>query len=270
MSSYLSKYKGLSFFSYEAPEPNVKGQTVSDWNRQMEAKELGAYYINGKSLYELRVEEKGTDDLQALRFKDQEDLKQFFKSYLFSNYESEEVQKSLAEKAIWHFHQKGLQHATDGCLNSREDLKVSEAKKRIDFDTETSKDGLLITEQNTYQGNIADPKAGKILVKQIANPGPDDYHAQTTTKYLVTPTGFSLLDLDVDCPNREAADIFDKRSLLEKLVVIVKKLIEDLGIGSKDKVEQKEDAPSMTQPIVFQWEDVEQASKTHTPSNPNL
>lgn len=214
------KHSNLTLFAYKAEKPREK-QALSDWNRHIMIPEKCGYYINGVKLSDLRHEP----------FKDREEMKDFFKAVLFSKYKGERLDE-LVESALFHFHQAGLQHTTNFCTNNitRNQLKCSDPVTRIDFIS--TEDGVSIKEDNKYQ-EIVNTKTGK---KTDFITDADKYHARTTTEYNFTDEGYTVQNLEVDCPNRQVADVFDKRTLLEKITQYINNVIAEWGSGpEKDK-----------------------------------
>lgn len=77
----------------------TNGQNVAlhDWNRDWEI-----YFINGKSVKELRKEDK---------FKDENDLSEFIETHLLAQIKDQEVKKYFLALALGFFHQGGFLHA---------------------------------------------------------------------------------------------------------------------------------------------------------------
>ena len=135
------KYKNLSVFSYTASDPREK-QTLSDWNRLIDAKKLCTYYIGAKQLSELR---------EGQPFTDVEELKTFFKMNLFFNMTNQE---NLVNQACYHFHQQGFPHATHFCLNNLNESRFKASKPETKIVFMVTDKGLLIKEENRYKGLV--------------------------------------------------------------------------------------------------------------------
>ncbi|MCL9683945.1 hypothetical protein [Legionella maioricensis] len=207
------KYSNLTLFKYNDAKPRDI-QSLSDWNRLITAPDKCEYYINGTKLSDLRQEP----------FVSRKELKEFFKTTLFSQYKGDKLD-ALLENALDNFHQTGLQHATNFNTNlvSSNSVKCTDPLSRIDFTS--TEDGVLVKEDNKYQ-EIVDKGKKRDLITD-----PNKYHARTTTQYSFTDKGYEIQSLEIDCPSREVADVFDKRDLWEKISQYISNLIADWKAG---------------------------------------
>jgi|GEM_PF-2211896 len=206
-------------------------QVVSDWNRMMaagqKAGETCPYYINGKNLRQLRT---------GNAFLDIADLKNFLKHQLLyhvltddekSSYEqlqdehvtpegleAEKKLDALTEFSFMHCHQGGLPHATDFSLRTartdvmRERIAVSKPETRVDFNA--SIEGLKICERNTY--TRWQERLGSAEKIHVSLDKGKPFYAQTESTYLITPNtkNIELVQLNIDCPSKNLAPIFNK------------------------------------------------------------
>jgi len=224
------EHRNLDVFKYGiegAAGPSDKDrQSVDDWSRHVISGEMCTYCINGKKVSDIRKEDiesnghefKDAAELKnAMKFKDEDDLCDFFKKHLFANVEEVEQDK-LARSACQHFHQAGLTHATNFCVKNSGNvdavIKVGDPKTMVNF--QVAENGLTITEENTYKKwfEILDPAKKP---REHLCTGSKDYYAKTTSTYLFTSDDIKLVDLKIDCPSRNLAKIFDKRPESEQI-----------------------------------------------------
>lgn len=233
MNSYW-KYKHLSVFAYDKEGQATAGQAkdinrvLSDWTRWASSGVNCPIYINGQSLTTLLANNENAI------FQNINELMDFFKEYLFSKPNYQDVDKhALANLALRHFHQAGFPFATNFCINNAHigGLSASEPVSRIDFnDTEK---GLEVIEQQTYKQLVSN-KGKKNTITDL-----NAYHARTVTTSLININGITLQNLDIDCPTRAAAPIFDKRGLWEKICQYIKNILIDFKwLQEKSATEQ--------------------------------
>lgn len=206
------EYNALEKFSYD-PDINNIGervasgeQALSDWNREISAGENTQIFIEGKSISSVKNGEK---------FSSVEELKEFFMNTLFSQISDEELKENLAKKSLKIFHQGGLPFASHYCLvslNQKGHIKLPEEKIKVNFSP--SKEGVLITEENTYTklsigGNIYRSNT---------------YHAKTESQVLFGEDGIDIKKMTIDCPSRDAATILDKRTFCELFMHVIDKI----------------------------------------------
>lgn len=213
MSNYKYwEHKNLNFFSYNSGETMRTAEagtaTLSDWNRHVRANESCPYFINGVKLSDLRDQMLKEGKCDKLEFSSVEDLKSFFKEYIFKNLSSEEADLA-AEHASLQCHQAGIQHATYQhagayVLNHFSGIGLSEPKFTVHFDS--TDQGATITENNEFYEWVEMP-SGK---KHTRNPN-EEYYAYTSTMYQFTPKSIQIEKLVIDCPSRNLAPVFDKR-----------------------------------------------------------
>ncbi len=122
----------------------------------------------------------------------QDNLAQFFEEHFFKDIDSKEEEgklrisddqrRALIQAAMQHFHQGGLPHATNLSMNKQNQTqhKLSDPERKIYFDW--TKDGFLITEENTYKEWV-DNKTGAKHRCSADEP----YFAETKSSYLLTP-----------------------------------------------------------------------------------
>jgi hypothetical protein len=97
-----SPHVNMSFFSYDGKKTisaaDAGQRTLMDWNRHIEADQIGRYFINGIKLSELRATMLKEGKCQQMVFADLSELKQFFQEYLFKDLSGERAE--LATTAI--------------------------------------------------------------------------------------------------------------------------------------------------------------------------
>ncbi|WP_019216730.1 hypothetical protein [Legionella tunisiensis] len=214
MSTYW-KYKNLSIFAY-GKKANTAGpswrfeQARSDWDRWATSGEICPIYINGIQLSILR-EDKGFDT--------EKDLQTFFKQYFPK--QTPEEQETLVNQSCAHFHQAGLLFATNFCVKNIQHGEIRALDPITKIDLVVTDDGWLIKEQQTYKGLVSSLGIKDEITK------PDEFHAQTTTTYLLNQDGIQLLDLEIDCPSHNASSIFDTRSVWKKICQYIMNMLID-------------------------------------------
>ncbi len=179
-------------------------RTLSDWDRLAKAKPQ-TYFINEQAL----------SDIAPNGFKDLPQLHSFFKEHLFKNIKEPEQQDQIVAAISQHLYQSGLPHATSSSvqtLNTREQ-QVAQPAMRIDFNATSN--GVNITETNTYTKWIQTLENGKI--KQH-NRSEENYYAKTKSVYNVTMDGITLKELDIDCPSKNLAKLFDNKPAINRNV----------------------------------------------------
>ena len=205
------KHRNLEIIKYGEDKtaiqagPAEERQALSDWDRLAKAGEKCTYFINGKKL----------SSMQPKGFESVGELRSFLKDNLFPHAENADA---LATSAIAHFHQAGLPHATNFSIKnistSNPNIKVGDPETIINF--EASSDGLVIKEKNTYK-NWQDTSHGKPIKHECS--GSKEFYAQTETSYLLTENDeIKLTDLEINCPSRHLAPIFDERPKEEQTI----------------------------------------------------
>lgn len=253
MSSYW-KHKNMNVFEYntdKAAGPAEERQALSDWSRHVISGKACTYFIDGKSVADIRAQELGTQDPKQLAFKDVDELRTFFVKHLFVKVEDKQQQITLANLAIAHFHQTGLTHATNFCIknlgNENPRMKVGDPKTKIDFTP--TQEGVKLVEANTYNKwqqivpGVARPKE-HVRTREHA------YYAKTETSYLLTAKDIQVTDLTIDCPSKNLAPIFDKREegqQIYRAVYFLRELVAGI-IVSMMKNSLKE---TSAEPLVF-------------------
>jgi len=198
------KHRNLEIIKYGADTtvlqagPAEERQALSDWDRLAKAGEKCTYFINGQRL----------SDMQPKGFNNVDELRDFFKQHLFADGPNAE---QLATSAMAHFHQAGLPHATNFSIKnismSNPNIKVSDPESIINF--EVNPEGLIIREENTYK-KWQDTSHGRPVTHECSASKP--FYAKTETTYRLTPDAkIDLTDLEIDCPSKNLAPIFDKR-----------------------------------------------------------
>lgn len=217
------KHRNMQLITYgdDPAEPgptNKTHQLVSDWNRWATSKDKCFIYIQGQPLSELvdsfipeQVSPNESSEERGIRYDaGAQNLRNFFREHVFEAVEDVAECDILVEMAMHHFHQGGLLLATNNSINaqnhSRHQLKDPERRVNLGW----TKNGLEITEENTYKAWSEIDDKGKPINHTCSDNKP--YYAQTKSTYLLKPDGrVQLLDLEVDCPSKNLASIFDKR-----------------------------------------------------------
>ncbi len=253
---------------------------VTDWDRYATGIEECPYYIHGTNLSEFvngpnvrdiprekregflpqRTRQKKTkEELDALSDKEKaayteklsqeererdaegaRNLAHFFEENFFNQVTDEKKRALLVSVAMAHFHQGGLPHATNLSINKQNHTKrkLFDPERRINF--EWTDEGLVITEENSYKQWI-DMDSGQKHQRKANEPA----YAETKTVYLITPDAhIKLIDLQIDCPSKNLAEIFDKREpheqpyrgILEFLNFLVSKM--NLWVGHKKTLDE--------------------------------
>lgn len=206
------EHKNLNFFSYDSDATmgtaGAGTATLSDWNRHVNAQESCPYFINGVKLSELRAQMVKEGKCDKLEFSSVDELKRFFKEYIFKNLSPDEADLA-AEHASLQCHQAGIQHATYQhagayVLDKFSGIGLSEPKFTVHFDS--TDEGAKITEINAFYEWVERP-SGK---KHTRNPN-EEYYAYTSTIYQFTPKCLQIEELIIDCPSLNLAPVFDKR-----------------------------------------------------------
>ena len=204
MASNSWKHRNLNIIKYGSDNNVVQAgpaearQALSDWNRLAKAADKCTYFINGKKLS--AIHPQGFENIT--------ELQNFFKEHLFPDASNAD---ELSTLAIQHFHQAGLPHATNFSIKNTSagnpNIQVGDPESMINFIP--SKEGLVITEQNTYK-KWQDTRHGKPIKHECSGSKP--FYAETKTSYhLTAEAGIELTDLEINCPSQHLAPIFDKR-----------------------------------------------------------
>ncbi|MCH9756433.1 MAG: hypothetical protein K0U37_04480 [Gammaproteobacteria bacterium] len=262
MSVFKSfKYRNTQIINYGSGDTQPSGptskinQVVTDWDRYATATETCPYYINGQNLATLtkgtgflpkrtinsrlkaalekedETEEEKEERIQQATIEERErqtegreNLERFFEMTLFNQVKNVEQRNHLVQAAMKHFHQAGLPHATNLSINAQNDTKykLKDPERRINF--EWTDKGLIITEENTYKKWSDMTPKGK-PIEHVCRRG-KPYYAETKTTYLLTPdSDIKLIDLEINCPSRKLASIFDKREAHEQPYRYLKDII---------------------------------------------
>ncbi len=202
------KHRNMEILHYgtnaeEAGPETREGQTLNDWDRLAKSGQACTYYINGRKL----------SDLAPDGFASEKELKDFLIEHLFREAENPNL---LAEAAIKHCHQAGLPHATNYSVTQQNQTQHQprDPITRISFswNNSNSNQGLQITEENTYKEWIHTGTGAKHRCTDA-----EPYYAETKTTYLLTPDAkIKLVDLQIDCPSQNLAEVFDKREASEQ------------------------------------------------------
>ncbi|HHF7349362.1 TPA: hypothetical protein ACPSKE_002567 [Legionella feeleii] len=238
MSTYW-KYKNLSIFAY-AKEENTAAPTTDvdqacrDWNRWARGAEMCPIHINGiplpQALENAGIEVKNPGNT----FADNNELIAFFKNHLFNNYDLA-IQNDLAMQALMHFHQAGFPFATNYCVSNVNAGAVRACEPQTTIDFIPTDNGLQIKEEQIYKKISTNNK--------VYETHGNEYYAKTTTTSLFNPQGITLLDLEIDCPNADAATIFDKRKLWDQICQYIKNILIDYKLLCDSPAETKEIEP---------------------------
>lgn len=218
-ASFKNRYKKfVQYGGKEDAQPSDVALTgasiLSDWNRYRKNTTPGVgYYIGDQPL----------SKLQSQDFENLDELRSFVKEHLFCKLEEKDITPELIDNALAHFNQGGIPTATYKTINqknisSTETRKLNEPEFKITF-TPTAQ-GVQITEVDTYK-KWTDISGGKVQKHECGPEKP--FYARTETKYLFTTTGdIKLLNCEVDCPSKNLAAIFDKPSLIERLLETIR------------------------------------------------
>ena len=205
--------KGLGPSSKDKDE--ALDQAVSDWNRGGMA---GVYYVNGKSVADLRGGEKF----------DKKNLEKFIRTHLTHKVPKDQ-QDRLTTLAIQHLHQNGLNNAISHNANevAVKDLGAvlfsSDANRRVDF--VATKKGLEVTEEVVYN-QIMSSKGNK----ETTDKG---YVMHAKGKTLLTPKYVRVLDVKLDCPHKALSSVLDERNFFEKVHDFVRNIFQSKKVEAK-------------------------------------
>jgi hypothetical protein len=192
-------------------------QALSDWNREILAGEHTQLFINGDSIANIRRKEGKEGELQ---FGSTEELGEFFATHLFSKVVDLETRDILVNQALQLLHQGGLTFASHICLvSSVKEKAVDFPNPKIKVDFIPTADGVLIKEENTYSKmaihrDIHETKKHFAQTKSIVLLSLEDGEPKIEVK-----------DLTIDCPDRRAATLLDRRSLRELVQHFINKLL---------------------------------------------
>jgi hypothetical protein len=215
------QYNALDKFQFNPEEGRdtrvISGeQALSDWNREIDSGENTQIFIDGKSISSIRNGEK---------FSSVEEVNNFFITTLFLKISDEGIKEKLAKESLLIFHQGGLPFASHHCLVSIAQtgtIKLPGEKIKVNFSP--NKEGVLITEENTYAMLAI---GGKVYKS-------DTYYAKTESQVLFGKDGIEVKKMSIDCPSRYAATILDKRTFCELFMHVVDKIYSMLkGVDSK-------------------------------------
>lgn len=236
------KHRNLAIIRYGQEKdviqagPAEERQALSDWNRLAKAGKECTYFIEGRRL----------SDLQPNGFADIHALRDFFKKNLFPKDPNAE---KLATLAIANFHQAGLPHATNFSIKnismSDPNIKVSDPESQIEFEPDLK--GLIIREKNTYK-KWQDTRYGRPVTHECSASKP--FYARTETTYRLTPdskdprgAAIDVIDLEIDCPSKNLAPIFDTRPKDEQIMRVgggemLKHIVADVIDAFKNEPEE--------------------------------
>lgn len=195
--------------------------TFVDWQRNWES-----YYINGKSVKELR---------EGKEFKGENDLAAFIDFYLLAQIKDQELLKEYYKALIlYSFHYRGFPHAfSKVCMESvntylaKESEVISQLEVQINLSWSKDQKGIHIEELNTYKekneytGEVLLPKEGK-------------HYCQTQSCVLLklneTKKGGYKLEVNiqsasVDCVDELKFLFFKKPNLLDTFILYLQSLL---------------------------------------------
>lgn len=204
------------------------GESVAlgDWRRNW-----GSYFINGKSVQELR---------ENKRFKNEKDLSGFIKTHLLAQIESEELKKYYQALVLYSFHQGGFPHTF--CKISMElmneyyqqhDSKaiIGQADIHINFSWLEDRKGIQIEEINTFKKKkFFDQDKGDYVV----SPEEGDYFCQAHACIWlklneIKDKGYKLVvgiqSAHVDCADELKSLFFKRLNLLEAFIRCIQSLL---------------------------------------------
>lgn len=211
----IKSNQNLGFFTYDskkvASAAAAGEQTLRDWNRQVVSKKCD-YFINGVKLSDLRASIVKEKPDATLEFKDTEELKEFFKEFLFKDLEPEQAEIA-ATHALLQWHQWGILHATHqhtwnyALENFGNSIEISTPITNVYL--ANTVEGVLITEINAYR------EWSKVLpngnLEKHKRTETEPHYAQTSTTYLFTPKSVELKALSIDCAEKDLSLLFDKQ-----------------------------------------------------------
>ena len=196
-------------------DPLLGEQAVKDWERNRHV-----YFINGCSIDDLL----GTTPLTSV-----DQLRHFFRDHLFYRVNDIDKQAHLVDEALRHCHQGGLPHAANivDYSHAVEEMQatglvVKQPDFRVDF--YPLSDGLLLDECNDYR-TVTDLD-DQPLTLPVDRPYIARTHSRTSLR---SPrpgkTQIKVHAVTVDVADQRVRRVFDRRSILKKVVDFCRSLI---------------------------------------------
>lgn len=194
--------------------------TLTDWNRNWDV-----YFINGKSIKELRNNKK---------FKDNTDLSEFIETHLLAQIGNEELREYYRLLILFSFHHGGFPHSfsalTNKLLNRHylpNNIISGQPDIQINFAWSSEHQGIQIEEISTLKEK-KDADTNEILL-----PEKGEYYCQTQSCILLklneTKGGYKLAvsvqSASVDCDNELKFLFFEGTNLLEAFIHYLQSLV---------------------------------------------